>query len=69
MLAGVIDYGRRQGAPALEAYPIDTQGKRVNTSFAYVGTVSMFEAAGFEKVMETRAKSAGLTRWLMRLSL
>ncbi len=69
LLSGVIDYGRRQGVPALEAYPIDTQGKRVNTSFAYVGTVSMFEAAGFEKVLETRAKSAGLPRWLMRLSL
>ena len=69
LLDGVVDYGRRLGAPALEAYPIDPQGKRVSTSFAYVGTVSMFEAAGFEKVMETQSKSAGLPRWLMRLHL
>ncbi len=69
LLDGVIDYGRRQGAPVLEAYPIDTQGKRVNSSFAYVGTVSMFEAAGFEKVVATQARSAGLSRWLMRLAL
>jgi GNAT superfamily N-acetyltransferase len=69
LLEGVIDYGRRLRAPALEAYPIDPQGKRVSTAFAYVGTVSMFERAGFEKVAETAAKSAGLTRWLMRLNL
>jgi GNAT superfamily N-acetyltransferase len=69
LLEGVIDYGRRLRAPALEAYPIDPQGKRVSTAFAYVGTVSMFERAGFEKVTETAARSAGLTRWLMRLNL
>lgn len=69
LLDGVIDYGRRLRAPALEAYPIDPQGKRVSTSFAYVGTVSMFERAGFEKVVLTESKSAGLPRWLMRLYL
>ncbi|HKX76833.1 MAG TPA: GNAT family N-acetyltransferase, partial [Acidimicrobiia bacterium] len=29
LLEGVIEYGRRRGAPALESYPIDPQGKRV----------------------------------------
>jgi ribosomal protein S18 acetylase RimI-like enzyme len=39
---------------------------RVSTSFAYVGTTSMFEAAGFHRVVQTAAHSASLPRWLMR---
>jgi GNAT superfamily N-acetyltransferase len=69
LLQGVIDYAREQGAPALEAYPVDTGGKRINVTLAYVGTVAMFEAAGFGRVIETGARSAGLPRWLMRLEL
>lgn len=69
LLQGVIDYAREQGAPALEAYPVDPGGKRIDVAFAYVGTVAMFEAAGFGRVVETSARSAGLPRWLMRLEL
>jgi len=69
LLAGVIEYARKMGAPALEAYPIDPGGKRVSTAFLYVGTVKTFEEAGFRRVTETGSKSAGLTRWLMRLEL
>jgi len=69
LLQGVIDYAREQGAPALEAYPIDPGGKRIDVAFAYVGTLSMFEKAGFRRVIETSARSAGLPRWLMRLEL
>lgn len=39
---------------------------RVSTAFAYVGTTSMFEAAGFHRVVQTAAHSASLPRWLMR---
>jgi GNAT superfamily N-acetyltransferase len=69
LLRGAIDCARAHGAPALEAYPVDPAGKRINTSFAYVGTVHMFEQAGFRRVVETAARSAGLPRWLMRLEL
>ena len=69
LLDGAIAYAREQGAPALEAYPVDPAGGRIDTSFAYVGTTSMFEAAGFRRVVETGARSAGLPRWLMRLDL
>jgi GNAT superfamily N-acetyltransferase len=69
LLAGAIDYARAAGAPALEAYPIDPAGARVSTAFLYVGTVKTFEEAGFHRVVETGSKSAGLTRWLMRLEL
>jgi GNAT superfamily N-acetyltransferase len=69
LLQGAIDCAREHGAPALEAYPIDPEGRRVSTSLAYVGTTAMFERAGFRGVVETSARSAGLPRWLMRLEL
>jgi GNAT superfamily N-acetyltransferase len=69
LLEGLIDYARAQGAPALEAYPVDPSGKRIDVAFAYVGTAGMFENAGFHRVVETAARSAGLPRWLMRLEL
>jgi GNAT superfamily N-acetyltransferase len=66
LLQGAIEFARENGAPALEAYPVDPGGKRIDVVFAYVGTTSMFEKAGFHKVIETTARSAGLPRWLMR---
>ena len=69
LLQGVIAYAREKGAPALEAYPVDPGGKRIDVAFAYVGTVAMFEKAGFGRVVETLARSAGLPRWLMRLEV
>jgi GNAT superfamily N-acetyltransferase len=69
LLAGVVDYARQHGAVGLEAYPIDAEGARVDVNFAYVGTTSMFERAGFRRVVETASRSAGRTRWLMRLDL
>jgi GNAT superfamily N-acetyltransferase len=69
LLGGVIDYAREQGAVGLEAYPVDSAGRRVDTAFAYVGLTSLFESAGFERIRETDARSAGLPRWLMRLDL
>ena len=67
LLQGAIDYAREHGAPAIEAYPVDPGGQRIDVTRAYVGMVSMFEQAGFRRVIETAARSAGLPRWLMRL--
>lgn len=69
LLAGVIDAARAAGAPAVEAYPIDPGGRRVDVSFAFVGLASMFDAAGFRRVLTTDAHSAGLPRLLVRLDL
>jgi ribosomal protein S18 acetylase RimI-like enzyme len=69
LLDGLVAYAREQGAPALEAYPVDTRGARIHGTAAYVGTTGMFEAAGFRRVLETDARSARLPRWLMRLDL
>lgn len=68
LLDGAIAYARDAGVPALEAYPIDVEGSFVNSGDAHVGTVAMFEAAGFARVRETEAKAAGRHRWIMRLA-
>ena len=69
LLRGAIACAREYGAPALEAYPVDPGGKRIDATFAYVGTLAMFEREGFQRVVETSARSASLSRWLMRLEL
>lgn len=69
LLRGVIECARSYGAPALEAYPVDPGGERINTASAYVGTCAMFEQEGFQRLVETSTRSAGLPRWLMRLEL
>jgi hypothetical protein len=51
----------------VEAYPIDAAGRRLDVGFSYVGLASMFDAAGFRRVVETNAHSAGLPRILVRL--
>jgi GNAT superfamily N-acetyltransferase len=66
LLEGAVAFARDAGVPALEAYPIDPEGSRVDVSFGYVGFTPMFEAAGFVPVMETDARSAGRPRVLMR---
>jgi GNAT superfamily N-acetyltransferase len=68
LLKGAVDYARGRGAPMLEAYPVDSEGGRISSSLAYVGTTRLFESA-FTRVTETRSKSGGVKRWLMRLDL
>ncbi len=69
LLDGVVALARRSGAPGVEAYPIDPEGGRVDVTFGYVGVTSMFERAGFRRVVETAARSDRRPRWLMRLDL
>jgi GNAT superfamily N-acetyltransferase len=69
LLDGAVAYARGQGAPAIEAYPIDSEGRRLDVAFSYVGFTTMFENAGFRRVLETDARSAGRPRILMRLDL
>src|SRR5690606_28928431 len=53
LLAGAVDFARSYGAPAIEGYPVDNRGERVDLTMAYVGTVGLFEKAGFVKVADT----------------
>ena len=67
LLAGVVEYARRSGAPGLEAYPIDPEGGRVDVGFGYVGLTPWFEKLVFRRVVETAAHSDRRPRILMRL--
>ncbi len=69
LLDGAVAYARSQGSPCVEAYPIDPAGARVSTAFGFTGFTSMFDAAGFRRVVLTDAHSAGLPRWLVRRDL
>ena len=55
--------------PALEGYPVDNRGAKVDLTMAYVGTRALFERAGFEKVADTDSVTAGFPRVVMRRAL
>jgi GNAT superfamily N-acetyltransferase len=69
LLAGAVAYARSKGAPAVEGYPVDNRGDKVDLTMAYVGTRKLFEDAGFTKAADTRAISGGFPRVVMRLAL
>lgn len=69
LLAGAVDFARSQGAPAIEGYPVDNRGEKVDITMAYVGTRSLFEAAGFQKAADTTSVIGGFPRVLMRMQL
>lgn len=47
-LQGALEFIAEAGGGVVEAFPQDTQGKKVSASFLYNGTRSLFEQAGFE---------------------
>lgn len=69
LVAGAVEFAREQGAPVVEAYPVDNRGAKVDLTMAYVGTRALFERAGFEVVAETSSVLNGFPRVLMRLDL
>jgi GNAT superfamily N-acetyltransferase len=69
LLDGAVEYARSQAAPAIEGYPVDNKGMKVDPTMAYVGTRALFESAGFTKAADTDSVSGGFPRVLMRLDL
>jgi GNAT superfamily N-acetyltransferase len=69
LVAGAVAFARDRGAPAVEAYPVDNGGAKVDLTMAYVGTRSLFERAGFVKAADTESVINGFPRVLMRLDL
>jgi GNAT superfamily N-acetyltransferase len=69
LLDGAVGYARSQGAPAVEGYPVDNRGEKVDLTMAFVGTRKLFEDAGFTKAADTRSVAGGFPRVLMRLTL
>jgi hypothetical protein len=68
MLEGAVAYAAARGAPAVEAHPVDPQG-RMDLTMAFVGTRTMFEKAGFEVVGTTGAVASRMPRLVMRRDL
>ncbi|MFB9375438.1 GNAT family N-acetyltransferase [Kineococcus gynurae] len=69
LVRGAVEVAREHGAPAVEAYPVDNEGRRVNLTMAYVGTRKLFEANGFEFVTTTTSVLDGFPRVLLRHDL
>jgi len=68
LLEGAVGYAAGEGAPAVEAYPVDPPG-RMDVTMAFVGTRAMFGRAGFEVVGRTDAVASRLPRLVMRRGL
>ena len=69
LLEGATAYALELGAPAVEGYPVDNGGKKVEQTMAYVGTIGTFERAGFTRASDTTSVINGFPRVLMRLAL
>ena len=68
LLEGAVAWAAEQGAPAVEAHPVDPPG-RMDTTMAFVGTRAMFERVGFDVVGVTDAMASKLPRLVMRRTL
>jgi GNAT superfamily N-acetyltransferase len=69
LIAGAVEFARSHGAPAVEAYPLDNGGTRVDPTMAYPGLRKNFERAGFTHAADTASVLSGHPRVLMRRDL
>ncbi|KAA9135901.1 GNAT family N-acetyltransferase [Microbacterium caowuchunii] len=69
LLDGAVEFARAEGAPAIEGYPVDNRGAKIDLTMAYVGTKALFEQAGFRQAARTDSVLNGFPRVLMRLDL
>jgi GNAT superfamily N-acetyltransferase len=69
LLAGAVRHAQAMGAIALEGYPVDPGGERIDQTSGYVGTVQLFDAHGFRRVCQTAGRRGGKPRWLVRREL
>lgn len=69
LLEGAVDFARANSAPAIEGYPVDNKGEKVDLTMAYVGTRRLFQKAGFRKAADTGSVLNGFPRVIMRKHL
>ncbi|MFJ2744873.1 GNAT family N-acetyltransferase [Streptomyces sp. NPDC087440] len=69
LIEGAVEFARTQGAPAIEAYPLDNGDARVDLTMAYAGLRKNFARAGFTHAADTTSVLAGHPRVLMRRDL
>lgn len=68
LIQGAVEWARANGAPAVEAYPVDPPG-RMDLTMAFVGTKAMFDAADFQVIGTTDAVASKMPRLIMRRDL
>jgi GNAT superfamily N-acetyltransferase len=66
LLRGAVEHARAHDAEVVEGYPVEAGDGRVDVISGYVGTVALFESAGFERAAPTTGRSGGRPRWVMR---
>lgn len=69
LLDAAIAHARAHGAPALEAYPVDTGGELIAGNTAYTGVLSTFLAAGFKEMQSVDSPTATVRRVIVRKRL
>jgi GNAT superfamily N-acetyltransferase len=70
LVRAAVEHAGTSGAAAVEAYPVRTDGRRLQARDVYCGTLDLFAAAGFQVVREhTGAVSGGCPRVLVRRHL
>ena len=69
LLDAAVNYARQHGATLLEAYPVETDGARIPSANAYMGTLGMFERAGFEVVERRQWNRSTAVRPIVRRAI
>lgn len=66
LLDGAVGYAHDQGAEAVEAYPIDAGGERIDRTQASAGLLEWFTDAGFAVTGDTGYRVGGHPRVIVR---
>ena len=66
LLEAAVDFAADHGAAAVEGYPKDTAGAKRHANEMFVGSRSMFQAAGFEEVARRSPQRPIMRRRLSR---
>jgi GNAT superfamily N-acetyltransferase len=70
LVHAAVEHAREYGAAAVEAYPVRTDGRRLQARDVYCGTLDLFTATGFQVVRHrTGAVSGGCPRVMVRRDL
>jgi ribosomal protein S18 acetylase RimI-like enzyme len=69
LLDAAIAYATAHGATMLEAYPVQNDGVRLPSANTYMGTLRMYERAGFEVVARRQANAATVVRPIVRRAI
>lgn len=69
LLEGAVGFASSHGATAVEGYPADTGGDKIDVASAYVGTRTLFERHGFSWASDTASVGGGRPRVIMRKAL